>query len=557
MWPNKLRSFLCCYLVALTALGTPTLADEADDATKPRETYFEPFLPPPLNDQWSRSDPVSGPADADRFKVGISSYAVYSNNSNNADKCTLRITITGNSPMMQNYSMNFSNPAAAGLTGSQVSYVGDEAIVTTATGEVQTLTRNFLTQYAGTCRYQHKLDYVAFTQRVALRDYRLPPPPVGSAVAQSRMTGLQWDAAFGGSEQDWAYALTATHDGGVCTAGRTASKGAGLEDAWLVRVASDGRMLWNKTFGGPAIDRGRGIVELPDRGLVVAGATESSGAGEFDVWVFKVDAEGELLWDRQFGGAATDWASALVATRDGGVAVAAYTQDESEGPYDFWVLKLDGEGTLQWQRRFGGKATDWSNAITATADDGLVVVGHTESSGAGGADFWVLKLDADGDLLWQRTFGGEKTDYASAVTTTRDGDLLVAGMTLSAGAGAFDGQIIKLTDSGDVVWEKTFGGLGNDWIRAIQQTQDDNYTVAGYTDSQGAGQNDVWLFKLAPDGTLLWERTYGDTGNEWARALVELPDGALALAGDTYSFGKGAADVLVLKVTAAEETNRH
>jgi hypothetical protein len=257
-----------------------------------------------------------------------------------------------------------------------------------------------------------------------------------------------------------------------------------------------------------------------------------------------------LFWERRFGGAATDWASALVATPDGGVAVAAYTQDESEGPYDFWVLKLDGDGALEWERRFGGKETDWSNAITATADNGLVVVGHTESSGAGGADFWVLKLDAQGDLLWQRTFGGEKTDYASAVKTTRDGDLLVAGLTLSAGAGLFDGRIIKLTDSGDVIWDNTYGGAGNDWIRAIHQAQDGNYAVAGYTDSQGAGLNDVWLFKLAPDGSLLWERTYGDTGNEWARALAELPDGALALAGDTYSMGAGAGDVLVLKIAA-------
>ncbi len=553
IWLKQFRIHHAWYLFAfaVSAIGMATVAraDEVEDVANRQEMFFEPFLPPPLNDQWSRSDPVSGPADQDRFKAGISSYADYRSN---IDNCTLRITITGNSPMMQNYSMNFSNPAAASLTGSQLSYVDSEPIVTTLNGEVQTLTRNFLTQYTGTCSHEHKLDYVAVAPRAALREYSLPPATAGSVDAQPTMRGLQWAHAFGGAEKDWAYGLTATKDGGLCTAGRTASQGVGLEDAWLVRMAGDGRMLWNKTFGGAAIDRGRGIVELADRGLVVAGATESSGAGEFDVWVFKVDADGELLWDRQFGGAATDWASALVATHDGGVAVAAYTQDESEGPYDFWVLKLDGAGALQWQRRFGGKQTDWSNAITATADNGLVVAGHTESSGAGGADFWVLKLGADGELLWQRTFGGKKTDYASAVATTRGGDLLVAGMTLSAGAGLFDGRIVRLTDSGDVIWDKTFGGAGNDWIRAIVQTQDGNYTVAGYTDSQGAGQNDVWLFKLAPDGTLLWERTYGDTGNEWARALAELPDGALALAGDTYSMGAGAADVLVLKIAGAE-----
>ena len=545
---NRLRSIVSLFIF-LGSNSAGLSADAlTDDVVETHPPNFEAFLPPALNDQWSRSVPVSGPADKQQFLAGISSYADYTNKT---DNCKLRIMITGNSPMMQNYSMNFSNPAVAGLSGAQVTYVGAEAIVTTETGEVQTLTKNFLTQYSGDCSHQAKLDYVAVAPREALRRYKLPPMSADSSSSQARTLGLQWASAFGGPEMDWAYAMTATHDGGLCTAGRTASQGAGLEDAWIVRVDGDGRMLWSKSFGGPAIDRGRAIVEMEDHSLVIAGATESKGAGEFDVWVFKVDARGELIWDRQFGGPATDWASALVATSDGGLAVGAYTQDESEGPYDFWVIKLDGEGELLWQRRYGGAATDWSNAITETADNGLVVVGHTESSGNGGADFWVLKLDADGELLWERSFGGEKTDYASAVTTTRDGDILVAGMTLSSGAGLFDSRVIKLKDSGDVIWDKTYGGSQNDWVRAIVQTQDGNYALAGYTDSQGAGQNDVWLFKLSDDGTLLWERTYGGTANEWARALVEMPDGGLALAGDTYSMGAGAADVLVLKITEA------
>jgi hypothetical protein len=342
--------------------------------------------------------------------------------------------------------------------------------------------------------------------------------------------------------------MTGTYDGGLCTAGRTASQGAGLEDVWIVRLDGDGRLLWEKSFGGPAIDRGRAIVETPDHGLVIAGATESKGAGEFDVWVLKVDAKGALLWDRHFGGGATDWASALVATRDGGIAIGAYTQDISGGPYDFWVIKLDGNGELLWQRRYGGAATDWSNAITETTDNGLVVVGHTESKGAGGADFWVLKLDADGEPIWDRTFGGAKTDYASTVTHTRDGGVIVGGMTRSGDANGFDIRILKLNSSGEVIWDQTLGGMKDDWVRSVVETRDGGHALAGYTDSQGAGLYDVWLVKLDADGALLWERTYGDTANEWSRAVVEMPDGGLALAGDTYSMGAGAADVLVLKI---------
>ncbi|MGI9341358.1 MAG: hypothetical protein ACR2QV_00805 [Gammaproteobacteria bacterium] len=521
--------FVCFFVMSL-----PTRAADAG---------FAEFLPPPLNEEWSRTAPVTGAADTELFGGGVSTTADYENDRNG---CIVRITITGDAPMMQALSMNFSNPAAAGLTGARLAYIDDEPIVITTSGEVQTLTRNYLTQYAGDCGHDTKLAYVSSTPLDRLRDFELQTTATRKRSSQHSANGLQWSVAYGGPAKDWAYAMTGTHDGGLCTAGRTASQGAGLEDVWIVRLDGNGRRLWDKTFGGPAIDRGRAIVETPDHGLVIAGATESKGAGEFDVWVLKVDADGELLWDRRFGGAATDWASAVVTTRDGGLAVGAYTQDESGGPYDFWVIKLDADGGLLWQRRYGGGDTDWSNAITETLDGGLVVVGHTESKGAGGADFWVLKVNAEGEPVWDRTFGTAKSDYASTVTATRDGGVIVGGMTQAAKG--FDIRVIKLDDAGNIGWDREFGGAGSDWVRAIVETRSGDFALGGYTDSQGAGLNDVWLLKLSADGSLLSERTFGDSGNEWARALVELPDGALALAGDTYSTGAGAADVLVLKI---------
>ena len=537
------RSSLILSLL-MVATGRASMQNTATPNQSSSEGFNE-FLPVPLDNNWRRTAPVTAPADIAKFGGGISTSADYTNLENG---CALRITITGNAPMMQSFSMSFSNPAAAGLTGSELAYVGEEPITVTATGEVQTLTKNFLTQYAGDCSHEDKLAYVSIMPLDELRSYKLPSNTRNADKVRASTVGLQWDVAYGGTSKDWAYAMTGTYDGGLCTAGRTASKGAGLEDLWLVKVDGEGRLMWEKSFGGPAIDRGRAIVETREHDLIVAGATESKGAGEFDVWVMKVDAEGDLLWERYFGGTATDWASGVVNTRDGGVALGAYTQDESGGPYDFWVIKLDHEGELLWQRRYGGVATDWSHAIAETADNGLVVVGHTESKGAGGADFWVLKLNTDGEPLWDRTFGGAKSDYASAVTTTSDGDIVVAGMTQQADGGGFDIKVLKLTSAGELVWEQNFGGLKNDWVRSVIPTRDGSYALAGYTDSQGAGLNDVWLLKLSTDGQLMSERTYGYAGNEWARAVVELPDGGLALAGDTYSLGAGASDVLILKI---------
>jgi hypothetical protein len=511
---------------------------------------FASFLPPPL-DGWRRTEPVTTPADPRLFGGGISTRSEYRDG-----RETCVITITGDAPMMQGYSMNFSNPAAAGLTGARVAYVGDEPIVITREGEVQTLTRNYLTQFGGDCAYETKLAYVERMDRARLRDFRLAHVPLEPAAVAEEAAVVDWNYAYGGPDKDWAYAMTGTRDGGLCTAGRTASKGAGLEDLWVVRLDGEGRRLWDRSLGGPANDRGRAVIETRDGGLVVAGATESQGAGEFDAWVLKLDSKGTLLWQRHFGGAATDWASSVVETADGGLAVAAYTQDAPGAPYDFWVIRLAGDGEPLWERRYGGPATDWTNAITETADGNLVVVGHTESRGAGSADFWVLKLDPRGELVWERTFGTAGVDYASAVTGTADGGAVVVGQAQSIGATAFDSRVIKLDAGGAVVWDHSFGGAQDDWLRSVVETRDGGHALAGYTTSQGAGLYDVWMLKLDREGRVLWDRSFGGPENDWARAIVELPDGGLAFAGDTRSSGAGESDVLVLKVGAGAALGR-
>lgn len=529
---------------ALLALAMAACAPLAGNQT----TGFEQFLPPPLDAEWRRSTPVTVPADSATFGGGISTRAEY-----RKDGETCVITITGDAPMMQGFSMNFSNPAAAGLTGARVAYVGDEPIVVTRDGEVQTLTRNYLTQFAGNCSYEAKVAYVARMDRSLLREYRLPHAGVGTAAANGTAATVDWNFAYGGPDKDWAYAMTGTRDGGLCTAGRTASQGAGLEDVWVVRLDGKGRRLWDRALGGAAIDRGRAVVETRDLGLVVAGATESGSAGEFDVWVAKLDATGQLLWERRFGGTATDWASGVVETRDGGLALAAYTQDAPGAPYDFWVIRLDADGGLLWERRYGGAATDWTNGIAETADGNLVVVGHTESKGAGNADYWVLKLDPRGEVVWDHTFGGPGVDYATAVTATADGGAVVTGQTQAVGAPAFDSRVLKLDAAGNVVWDRVFGGAQDDWLRWAVETRDGGLAFAGYTTSQGAGLYDVWMLKLDHDGGLLWDRTFGGPENDWARAVVEMPDGGLAFAGDTRSSGAGELDVLVLRVGSASQ----
>lgn len=513
------------------------------------DTGFADYLPAPLTADWTRSAPRTTRAREEVFGGGVVTRAEYRRGD---QRCV--ITITGESQMLQGMAMTFSNPAVANMEGAQNRRVGDQRIIVKDSGEMQAFANNYLAQYTGECSEQNKIAYIEATDFDGLRRYlsgATKPTAPGDDVAAA---GLAWDRTFGGEKSDWAYAMTGTRDGGLATGGRTESQGAGQEDVWVVRIDADGNRLWDRTFGGAATDRGRAIRELADGGFAVAGATESKGAGEFDAWVLRLDKDGRLLWERHFGGAGTDWASGVVETADGGLAVAAYTQPNEQVPFTAWIIKLDAEGNTRWERRFGGEQTDWATAIAETSDGHLVVSGYTESRGAGNADLWVLLLDANGELQWQQTFGGSERDYASTVHVTRSDDILLGGMTESAGAGGVDIRLISLALDGSVRWDRTYGGARDDWVRGLVQTRDGGFATAGYTTSQGSGLYDVWVLELDADGTVRREQTFGGPKNEWARAVVELPNGDLATAGDTWSKGAGKADVWVLRIRARADS---
>jgi hypothetical protein len=234
----------------------------------------------------------------------------------------------------------------------------------------------------------------------------------------------------------------------------------------------------------------------------VAGWTWSFGAGDYDVWVLKLDGQGNVQWQKTYGGTSGDWAHAIAPTSDGGYVVAGWTWSFGAGNRDVWVLKLDGSGNVQWQKTYGGSNEDAAFAIAPTSDGGYVVAGWTGSFGAGSHDVWVLKLDGSGNVQWQKTYGGSNDDGATGIVPTSDGGYVVAGWTGSFGAGGDDVWVLKLDGQGNVQWQKTYGGSNDDGARAIAPTSDGGYVVAGWTWSFGTGAHDVWVLKLEADGTV-------------------------------------------------------
>ena len=369
--------------------------------------------------------------------------------------------------------------------------------------------------------------------------------------------GTTWAKRYGGSGDDdgdeEAKSIQQTSDGGYIVAGYTDPPGAVYRDFLVIKLVANGTVSWAKTYGGSRVDDASSIQQTSDGGYIVAGYTSSFGAGDYDLLVIKLGANGTVSWAKTYGGSNYDDAYSIQQTSDGGYIVAGYTSSFGEGG-DFLVIKLDVSGAVSWAKTYGGSGGDyWASSIQQTSDGGYIVAGSTGFFGALG-DFLVIKLKVDGTVSWAKTYGGSNGyDSAYSIQQTSDGGYIVAGETNSFGAGNADILIIKLVANGTVSWTKTYGGSsGDDWASSIQQTSD-GYIVAGYTDSFGAGNADILIIKLVANGTVSWAKTYGgSSGDDWASSIQQTSDGYI-VAGSTDSFGAGDYDFLVIKLNSNGE----
>jgi hypothetical protein len=311
---------------------------------------------------------------------------------------------------------------------------------------------------------------------------------------------MLWNQTYGGLGDDEAYSLVQTNDRGYAIAGYTDSFGIGETDAWLIKTNANGNMIWNHTYGARANDRATAVIQTSDGGYAVAGYTDSYGAGSYDFWLIKTDVNGTMLWNQTYGGPGDDEAYSLVQTNDGGYAIAGYTTSYGSGTDDFWLVKTDSSGNLTWNQTYGGTGDDEASSVIQTSDGGYALAGYTNSSGAGGYDFWLIKTDANGATLWSHTYGDTGDEFASAVVQTSDGGYALTGPIDSYGAGEFDFWLVKTDALGNRQWDKTYGGSRDDESYALILTSDGGYALAGLTNSYGAGEYDGWLVKTNSSG---------------------------------------------------------
>jgi len=337
----------------------------------------------------------------------------------------------------------------------------------------------------------------------------------------------QWAITYGGSDRDWADSIQQNSDGGYIVLGSTNSFGFAHGSAlWILKLSSVGDVEWQKIYGASSsTHQAHSIQQTMDGGYIVAGETRTWGTSS-NIWVLKLSSEGDFEWQKTYGGNDTDGASSIQQTYEGGYIVAGETRSWGAGS-DIWVLKLSPAGDVEWQKTYGGDADDSAYYVQQTMDGAYIVVGNTNSFGAGSIDFWVLKLSSTGDVEWQKTYGGSDSDEVHSVQQTMDGGYIVAGGI----------NVLKLSSEGDIEWQHSYGTVS---ASSVKQTMDGGYIVTGTGGGGGEGMvsyANFGILKLSFNGEIEWQKAYGGGFDDHASSIQQTSDEGYIFAGNTTSFG--------------------
>jgi hypothetical protein len=433
-------------------------------------------------------------------------------------------------------------------------------------------------------------------------------------AVQAQSPNIMWNKSYGGSSTEEAFSVVQTADGGYVVAGNSSSNNGNVTgnhggmDYWVTKLDSSGALQWQKTYGGSQDDFAYYIEQTSDGGYIIAGYTTSNDndvtgfhSGTFgwegDIWIVKIDANGVLQWQKALGTSGDDYSRSVRETTDGNYIVAGAINGGDGnvtnylGSWDFWVAKLNGtNGDVLWEKTYGGTDTDWAYSIEQTIDGGYIVAGFTQSDDIdvsqnyGGEDYWVIKLDGTGNKQWEKSYGGSGLDSAYFIQQTTDGGYVMTGFSTSDDGDVTghhcctgDYWVVKTDDTGTIQWQKALGGTNLDVSLSIRQTSDGGYIVGGRTTSSdgdisgfhGGSFADYWIVKLSDSGNLQWQKAMGGSGDDWGNSVWQNTDETYIVAGSStssdgdisnhigsYDFRVAKLDVDPLGVSDADLKNK-
>jgi uncharacterized delta-60 repeat protein len=346
---------------------------------------------------------------------------------------------------------------------------------------------------------------------------------------------LTWESLSGGSNEDKGDDLLVLPDGGALVAGYSKSFGSGKkQNGYLARFDGSGRRAWHLARGGDGDQSGNGVAGTAGGGFLMAGFDLDHDPA---AWLVFVSSNGQFLSERRYGIGTNDKFEAIEAHPAGGFIAVGTSWTATNGS-DAWVVRLAENGDVAWEHRYGGSGEEKLSDLAIAADGTIHAAGFTTSIGAGDKDMLVLVLDADGNRLFADAYGGMAEDSANGIALLPSGDAVLAGYTMSFGAGKKDLHVLRIAPDRSIRWVKSYGGSRDEAAQAVVVTADGNPLVCGTTESEGAGNKDLWLLSLdAASGEKRWARTHGGTGDEKGDSLALGPDGAIYITGYTTSLG--------------------
>jgi len=382
-----------------------------------------------------------------------------------------------------------------------------------------------------------------------------PPSHDSAAVAAAERSRAKppdviWERTYGGARIDAARRILPWGKDGFVIAGRTRSKGQGGDDIWLVFVDGEGKELGERLVGSPDFDWLTSMIRTRDGGLVLTGSRSDREITRSSGWVVRLDGKADELWRREYDSGRPDGTSGLTAIDelpDGGFIAAGSTSAKGGGQYDGWILRLDKDGKPLWEKTFGGPEEEALFAVIALPDGGAVATGAYGADGQG----WVLRLDARGNKVWDKRFGGTGYDVFNAIVPLHTGGFVATGTTRSKGPAGGAAWVMRLDDKGEPVWDRLLTPVKGASANSILALADGGFLVAGGSVVEPGAGNDkerAWIARLGADGAILWTKVLEGTGNENIFSAVALPDGGFALAGFSDSKGAGEGDIWVIRL---------
>jgi hypothetical protein len=400
---------------------------------------------------------------------------------------------------------------------------------------------------------------------------------------------IGWQKTYGGTGLDVLTKIdlspTGYYVGGLSNSnisGEKSQNSKGGTDCWLLSVSPTGQILWQKTIGGSLDEGVRSLCKTNDGGVIIGASSSSNISGDktensrgsSDYWIVKLDSSGNIEWQRTLGGNQSDGLNSIMQTADngyilGGVSTSEISGEKSEGTrglnpsYDYWILKLDSSGVIEWQKTYGGDDYDQLITIKQTADLGYIVAGNSRSNAnydktensRGYIDYWILRLNSQGSIVWQKTIGGDDIEQVTDIIETNSGGFVVGGYSYSgisgdktdAVHGLSDFWILKLDELGNIFWQKSIGGNGSDYLYSMIENPDNSLVLAGSSNSgisgdkteNSRGLEDMWVLRLNESGSIGWQKTIGGNQADGIQSICRTLDNGYALGGNSRSSISG------------------